>query len=524
MKLTFLMVMIACLNVSANVFSQEKLSFDIENLKLSRALQMIEKQSSFRFVYSPTEGPFNKQISVKVKKAPITEVLDQLLAGTALVYTIEQNNLITISSGVRVVKDITVTGVVTDTAGVPLPGVSVSVKGIKGLGGMTDGDGKFTLKVPDNSILVFSFISFQTREVQASAAGVMRIVLKESDNNLDEVVVQAYGTTTRRKTTSAISTLDMKNVAQLPVQSINDAVAGRVPGVIVTASNGGPGSKSSISIRGGLTPLFVIDGVIRSANDFSNLNPNDIEDYSVLKDAAATALYGVSAANGVVVVTTKKGREGATSINYSYNQIFSKPTLFPEKVSSFDQLSALNRLYADEGKGVFVQPADLEKYRNGSDPFNFPNTDWQALTMKNYAPEMRHDLSITSGNKLLTYYAAISHYDQGTILKTDNNYNKRTTYRLNTVSNFDNVHLKVTAGIDGFIEKNTVPYVGYYGVYSHIQNSSTRQIALNEYGLPSTKPDNPVRELDAKSGYDRNLAKVLNTNLGLEYSAPFWKG
>ncbi|WP_169304358.1 SusC/RagA family TonB-linked outer membrane protein [Pedobacter frigoris] len=525
MKLTFLMVMIACLNVSAKVFSQEKLSFDMKNMELSRALKLIEKQSSFRFVYSPTEGPFNKQISVKVNKAPITDILDQLLEGTSLVYAIEGDNLVTISSKGKLLKDITVTGIVTDAAGLPLPGVSVSVKGVKGLGAMTDGTGKFSLKVPDNAILVFSFVSYETQEVAAVAGSTMRIQLKESNNNLDEIVVQAYGTTTKRKTTSAISTLDMKNVAPLPVQSINDAVAGRLAGIIVTTTSGAPGTKSVISIRGGGTPLFVIDNIIRSSNDFSNLNPNDIQDYSVLKDAAATALYGVAAANGVIVVTTKKGTEGSTNINYSYNQIFSQPTLFPTKVSSYEQLKAINDVYVAEGIQPPTKPEDLEGFRLGTDLIKYPNTDWRKVGMKDFAPEMRHDLSLSSGGKVTKYYASVSYYDQGTILRTDKNFNRRTTYRLNTTSNFDNLNLTVTTNLDGFVENNSQPGVSYGNLYSHIQNKQPRQQAYNEFGLPSNNTvDNPAVELHPQSGYIRNLSRVFNGNLGVEYAAHFLEG
>jgi len=521
MKIAFLLVFITCLNVSAKVFSQEKLTLDLKNIRLEKALQTIEKQSGYRFVYSPTEGPFNKVVSIKTNQASLEEVMRTLLSGTALNFSVQQNNLITILKDEMANQDIIVKGLVKDSTGVGLPGVSVAVKGVKGIGTSTDGDGKFSLSVPDNSTLVFSLIGYET--VERRATGALTVVLKALDNNLDEVVVQAYGKTTKRKTTSAISTLDMGNVAALPVQSINDAVAGRLPGVIVTAGSGAPGAKASISIRG-QSPIFVIDNIVRSANDFANLNPNDIESYSILKDAGATALYGNQGANGVILVTTKRGSEGKVNINYSYNQIFSQPTLFPEKISSYDQAVALNRLYADEGRSPFRSAADLEKLRTGSDPFNFPNTDWQALTMKNFAPEMRHDLSVTSGTKKLTYYAGLSYYDQGSILRTDNNYNKRTTYRLNTTSQFDQLNLKVTAGLDGFIESNVTPGVGYGSIYSHIQNRGSAQLAINEFGLPTTQPDNPVRELDPQSGYNRQLAKILNTNLGLEYSAHFLEG
>jgi len=521
MKLTFLLVLLTCLHVTASVFSQQKISLDVKSMSIEKVLRKIEKQSNYRFVYSSTFAPVTKQVTIEAKDLLVTDVLKQILKDTELTFSISNSGLITISNQEQATNELTVSGIVKDTTGIALPGVTVFIKGTK-KGTATDANGKFSLKVPDHAILVFSLIGFETVELPASGS-LMMVTLKSASNNLDEIVVQAYGTTTKRKTTSAIATLDMTNVAPIPVQSINDAVAGRVPGVIVTAGDGAPGTKSSISIRG-QSPIFVIDNIVRSANDFSNLNPNDIESYSILKDAGATALYGNQGANGVVLVTTKRGKEGVTSIDYSYNQIFSQPTIFPTKISSYDQALALNRLYADEGRSPFRSPADLEKLRTGSDPFNFPNTDWQALTMKNFAPEMRHDLSVTSGTKKLTYYAGLSYYDQGSILKTDQNYNKRTTYRLNTTSEFEKLNLKVTAGLDGFIESNITPGPGFGAIYSHIQNRGSAQLAVNEFGLPTTQPDNPVRELDPKSGYNKGLAKILNANLGLEYAAHFLDG
>ena len=526
MKLTFLLVLLTCLHVSASVFSQEKISLDVKNMSIEKVLKTIEKQSKYRFVYSSTFSPVTRNVTVEAKDLLVTDVLKLILKDTKLSFSILNSSLIAISNQGSVTNDITVSGVVKDTVGVALPGVTVTVKGTK-KGTSTDSNGKYALSVPDNAILVFSLIGYGTKEIPlATSSGgnkTIDVILKQSDNSLEEVVVQAYGTTTKRKTTSAISTLDMTNVAPLPVQSINDAVAGRIPGVIVTANNGAPGSKSGILIRG-QSPIFVIDNIVRSANDFSNLNPNDIESYSILKDAGATALYGNQGANGVVLVTTKRGKEGVTKINYAYNQIFSQPTLFADKINSYEQALAKNKVYAIEGRSPFRSEADLEKLRTGSDPFNFPNTDWQALTMKNFAPEMRHDLSVTSGTKKLTYYAGLSYFDQGSILRTDNNYNKRTTYRLNTTSEFEKINLKVTAGLDGFIESNTQPGAGYGNIYSHIQNRTPEQLAVNEFGLPTTQSDNPVRELDPKSGYNKGYAKILNTNLGLEYAAHFLEG
>jgi len=524
MKFAFLIVLITCVNVSANVFAQENVTIDLKKVQLDRALQVIEKKSSYRFVYSPTEGPFQKEVSISALNKPVTEILKQLLNGTNLSFSLENEGLITITKAGLVQKDITISGTVNDSAGLPMAGISVTVKGVKGLGTITDASGNFALKVPENSTIVFSAIGFQTIEMPASATK-MKVVMKDMTTGLDAVVVQAFGKTSKRKVTGAISTIDFETVAQLPVASINDGIAGRAQGVIVTTTSGAPGTKSVISIRGGGTPLYVIDNVIRSQNDFQNINPNDVETYSILKDAEATALYGVSAANGVIIVTTKQGKEGKMNVNYSYNQIFSQPTLFPTKVSSYEQLKAINDVYAAEGLGLPTPAADLEKYRNGSDPINFPNTDWQKVGLKDYAPEMRHDFSVTSGTKQLTYYASMSYFDQGSNLRTDQNYNRRTTYRLNTTSYFDKINLKVSTALDGYVENNVQPSVGYGGIYSHIQNRRPSQLAYNQFGLPSNNTtDNPAQELDPKSGYAKSLSRIFNGNLALEYSAPFLSG
>lgn len=416
-----------------------------------------------------------------------------------------------------------ITGKITDNNGESIIGANVIEKGSTN-GTVTDINGNFLLEVSQSSVLEISYIGYITQTIPVANNTTFNIKLIDDTKILDEVVIQAYGATTKRKTTSAIATLEVEKTTKIPVQSINDAVAGRLPGIIVTADNGAPGAKSSISIRGGGTPIYVIDNLIRSSKDFANLNPNDIENYSILKDAAATALYGVSGANGVVLVTTKRGDKGKISINYAFNQIFSQPTLFPEKVSSYEQLVALNRLYEDEGRGSYISDSDLEKYRTGSDPFHFPNTNWRELTMRDRAPESRHDLSVSAGNKLLSYYASLSHYDQSSILKTDNNYNRRTTYRLNTTSEFENANLTVSTGVDGFIEANSVPVAGFWAIYSHIQNKGARQLAQNEFGLPTTIPDNPVRELDSQSGYTRGTSTVVNSHLSLEYQAHFLDG
>lgn len=423
-----------------------------------------------------------------------------------------------------------VSGTVIDEKGLPLENVTIRIVG-GNQATYTDEQGRFTLReVDENALLSITYLGYQTLELSA-LSDLRKIRLISNNSLLDEVDVVAigYGTTSRRKINSSVSTLDMEQVASIPVQSINDGIAGRIHGVIVTSSTGAPGAKSSISIRGGGSPLYVIDNMIRSQNDFENLNPNDIDSYSVLKDAAATALYGAQGGNGVVLVTTKKGKEGQVNINYAFNHILSQPTIFPKRLSSYQNLKAINDVYLAEGRQQLTPDDVLELYRTQEKPYEYPNTDWFDVALKRFAPEQRHDLSLSAGNKLLTYYASGSYYDQGTILRTDNNYNRRATYRLNTVSNFENINLKVTTGIDGFVENNSLPNsasaTNYAQIFQHIQARGAHQLAYNEFGLPSANTaDNPAVELSSESGYARTTSRILNGIVGFEYAAPFLQG
>ncbi|WP_341837309.1 TonB-dependent receptor [Chitinophaga pollutisoli] len=528
MKLTTILILTASLHVAASKVAGQNVTMRLKDVPIKTVLLKIQKQTGLDFLIDESILESAGRVSLDVKGMPVSSVLKLCLEDKPLSYSISNGRIVVkprqpeISTAAPAY--IKISGVIRDTEGNVLIGASVVVKDTK-RGVVTDENGAFTIDADPGATLIISFIGYVTQTVAVSNKTQLDIALEKSPNKLDEAIVVAYGTSSKRKTTSAISTLSMENVAPIPVPSINDAIAGRLAGIIVTTTNGAPGTKSNISIRGGGTPLFVIDNVIRSSNDFANLNPNDIEDYSILKDAAATALYGVAAANGVIVVTTKKGKSGKMNVNYSYNQIFSQPTVFPTKVSSYEQLSWYNKLYEAEGRSPYTQPDDLEKYRTGSDPIRFPNTNWQKVAMKNAAPEMRHDLSVSAGTKLLTYFASLSYYDQASILKTDKNYNRRTTYRLNTVSHFDEINLKVTTGLDGFVETNSQPNHSYGTIYSHIQDKRPQFLAYNEYGLPSVNtPDNPAVELAAGSGYNKNTSRVFNGNLALEYSAHFLEG
>ncbi len=531
-------------------------SDNLEHVTVEKVINVLSKRAQLNFVYDSKDIDVAEEVSITGKDLKAGEVLNDLSELLGLSYK-KVGSTITLKKikkkeKLRMLPALsmslsspslsnhsigyvgsfysasTVSGTVTDSSGNPLIGVTVKVKGTT-KGAVTDANGHFEIDADEDATLVFSYVGYQDQEVPVDGRTNIEVVMSSGATGLNEVVVVAYGEKQKKDLNSSISTLDMDDVAPIPVASINDAVAGRIPGVITTSSSGAPGSKSQISIRGGDNPLFVIDGIIRSKNDFENLDPNDIESYSILKDAAATSLYGARGGNGVVLITTKKGEAGQVQINYSFNQIWSQPTIRPERMSSYDHALAKNKVYEAEGKTAPVADSILQYYKDQSKPYLYPNTNWQDLFLKKFAPGQRHDLSVTSGTRKLTYYASGSYFHQGTLLKTDHNSNNRVTYRLNTVSHFDKIGLKVRTGIDGFVEKNELPNSStasnYLQLFSHVQNKHSNQLAFNEFGLPSAQTsDNPAVELSDLSGYNKTTSRIFNSILALDWKVPFVEG
>lgn len=527
MKLIVLLTAMGTLNAYAAVYAQ-KINLNLKSATLKEVLDHIGEQSKYDMFYNIDFVEKLGKLDVKLENMELEKALESLSRRLPIDYKINAHMITLFPKAGNSVQQRIVKGKVTDEEENPLAGVTIVEKGTKN-GTTTDASGEFILK--DSKVgatISIKIIGYVAQEV-ISTGDLLNIRLSKDVASLDEVVVVGYGQSSKRNINSAVSTLDMGNVAKIPVQSINDGIAGRIQGVIVTSSSGAPGSKSSVSIRGAGTPLYVIDNVIRSQNDFLNINPNDIENYSVLKDAAATALYGAQGGNGVILVTTKRGKEGAMDINYTFNQTFSQPTIFPKKLSSYENLKAINEVYKFEGLQPPTPDNILEYYRTQEKPYEYPNTDWQKVGLKDYATEQRHDLAITSGTERLTYYASGSYFNQNSNLRTDNNNNKRITYRLNTVSNFKEVHLKVTAGLDGYIEDNVLPSSStassYAAFYQHIQQKRSSQLAYNEFGLPSSNTtDNPAVELSDASGYNKSNSRIFNSILSFEYDAPFLDG
>lgn len=345
MKLSFLVVFITCLNVSASVFSQEKISLDVKKAKLSKVLKLIEEKSKYRFVYSSNYVPINKDVSIKVTNIPVTDVLSEILEHTKLSYSVSDLGLIVISR----VKDSPIKGTVKDGKGLPLPGASVRVKGTS-RGTSTDVNGDFSIIVPENAVLVVSYEGFSSQEIAVGGKKTLDVVLQEDSKQLGEVVVTALGIKREKRALGyAVSEVRGEELTKARELNVMSSLSGKVPGLDVSSTAGGAGAAISVTIRGVSSlsqsnqPLYVINGVpmenkpvgLNNANPngnkgsqwdnapdlgdaVGNINPDDIESISVLKGAAAAALYGYRAKGGVILITTKSGKGSGIEFNSNY--------------------------------------------------------------------------------------------------------------------------------------------------------------------------------------------------------------
>ena len=420
------------------------------------------------------------------------------------------------------------TGVVKDATGETIIGASVLVKGTTN-GTITGMDGDFSLKnVKKGDQIIVSFVGYQEQVVKWDGQ-TMSITLKEDSKMLDEVVVVGYGTTSKRKTTSAVSQVKADELSKVPSPNITQSLAGRAPGLIVTQSGGGVDAKSSISIRGGGTPLFVIDNVICEERDFQNLNPEDIDQMSILKDASATAIYGARAANGIIMVTTKRGTTGKLNVDYNFNYTLSQPADLPQKVDSYTAATYVNRGLEYDGRQPQYTADDLRMYKDGTDPLGHPNTNWQNVTMRNFAPEMRHNLTITGGSENLKVYTGLGYYNQESIYRTNANNMQRYNLRTNIEADLKSIGLKVITGISAYVvnfrDPATASGRGYFNVWSHIQNNTPFTPAYNPFGqIYSGTADNPLLDISNEGGYYRDNKSSVRANMNLEWTVPGVQG
>ncbi len=423
MKLTVLLILFGVAQAMANVNAQGKVTLSLKRVAINKAFNSIEKQGYYRFVFNSNLKGLQQKVSVTFDEVSIDEALTRILSGTRLTYQLLQDNLIVVrlqeQQDEQAKQDKTVTGKVTDENGQPMQGVSVTVKGAV-TGVTTDAEGNYSITVPDNSTLVFSFVGFQEQEIVVVDQTNINITLTASSSQqLGEVVVIGYGTAKKADLTSSIATIKPEDLKKTPSGALLNAVQGNVTGVQIS-SLGGPGDAPEINIRGikslyGGSVLYVVDGVFVDNIDF--LTPNDIQDFQVLKDASSAAIYGYKASNGVIVITTRGGRYNRdATVTYSGYYGVQTPTNVVKMANAEQFVNFAN----ESGSSVeiaSVQAAIARYGRSRVNP-NLPaaNTDWYRETLRTDAPIMNHDISVDGGSQKVSYSVGASYFTQDGML------------------------------------------------------------------------------------------------------------
>lgn len=528
MKLTTVLTLIAVFQLSATILHSQnaKVSISRNNLPLKEFIQEIEKQTDYLFMYSEKEINLQEEVHVNAKNKPVSTVLEEVFGNSKIAYNFNEGyiSLRTKNASVQQ-KQKKITGIVSDNLG-PVAGANITIKG-SSIGTVTDMDGRFTLDVPEQSTLVVSYIGFLPQEIKIGNKNEFTISLKEDTKLLDEVVVIGYGTTSAKKMVSAVTSVKGETLQELPFPNIAATLQGRAAGVVIQNQGGEPGSEPKVSIRGGGDPVYVIDGIISTDSwEFKSLNPDDIESISILKDAASLAVYGSRAADGIVLVKTKEGRKGKRSIVYSFNAQYSQPTILPKKIDAYTFAEVQNQAAMADGYGEYYQftQEEMETIRNQSNPYLYPNTDWYSLGLKNFAPEYRHSLSMTGNQKDVNYYLSLAAFDQGSLYTSDALNYSRYNLRSNVNTTFEEIGLKVALNINAAMEKKKYPSFGANAIWDHLNAKSPLDLAYNEDGTLSTVSDNPLMEMDERSGYDKNDGMFLNTQFVADWALPWVKG
>lgn len=458
MKLNFFLILLTVLQVSASVSAQNtRMDLKMQNATISQVFDEIERQSEVYFFYNKNQIDETRTISVDFRNKTIDDILKSMLSELSLTYEFAGKNIIIKAANPAVngsqQSGITVKGKVANSSGESLPGVTVMIKGTTS-GTISDADGSYNLSnVPSDGTLVFSFVGMKKIEIGVAGNSTIDAVLEEEAFGIDEVVAIGYGTVRKSDLTGAVGSVQGDAIAERQTTQLSTALQGAVSGVMVTRNNSAPGATSTIRIRGITTigdnnPLVIVDGV--PVDNINDINPNDVESMSVLKDAASASIYGSRAAAGVILITTKRGKSGEVSLNYNVEYGFEKPTALPEYTNAVRYMQMYNELRWNDngntGNEYPFYPKDvIDNYStlNAENPNKYPNTDWVGLVLNDNAPRQSHVLSLTAGTKAVRTKVSMA-YD-----KTDALYDGRTYERMTARFNNDVTITKyLSASID----------------------------------------------------------------------------
>lgn len=499
----------------------QKVSFNGERLSLKQAFEKIESVSKYKIAYNTSQLDVNKQVVLNQKNQDVLQILSDLLKETNCVYQVNDNYIvITLKDDEKVKK---IKGTIKDSAGEPIIGANVILKGDATVGSITDIDGNFDLSVPSNATLQVSYIGYNTQDVPIGNKSFLNITLKEDTETLDEVVVVGYGSQKKVNVIGSIASVDSKALESRAVPDVSNMLTGQMSGVTITQESGNPGQDAgTIRIRGvgsfGATPspLVLVDGLPGSLSD---LTPADIDNISVLKDASSAAIYGSRAANGVILVTTKKGKEGKARIIYNGSVGMSQATELPELAHSYEYAEFYNKAIGAET----YTPEMIQKYRDGSDPDNYADEMYLDDLLGGHALQTKHELSVSGGTEKVQYMVSLGYLRQNGLL--DNNYYNRYNARVNLGAELAK-NLKLQVRLSGMTSDRHEPSTpgsldigGFKGIISNavrFPGLTPTYLQNGEVGLGPKLQGTPVAWVDCASSYREDYDKFKN-NIELSY-------
>lgn len=475
MRLTFLFLFVGLMQVSASLYSQStKLNLDLRNTRVSDVLEAIENQSEFRFAYSAEYIDVNRKVSVDVKGKNIEQTLSVLFEGTNVKYSINDRHILLFQEGMNpsgTNQQKSVSGKVTDATGMPMPGVSVAVKGTS-TGTITDSNGNYSFaNLPENATLVYSFVGMKTLEKVVAGKSLLNVTLEEEAIGVEEVVVVGYGTRQKKSLIGAVDQVTSSLIEDRPVGNTMQALQGAAANLTIQQRSMNPNDNSmNINIRGVSTmnnndPLIVIDGIITEMESLNKLNPADIDNVSVLKDAGSAAIYGSRSSNGVILVTTKKGnKDGQPTVRFNSMVGYQNPHVLFAPVKGYENALLKNQALINGGSSPIYSPEQIRTYQKNGDGQWFLDGILQNALQQNY------NASISGGNQTSTYMISAGFYDQESNF-VGNFGAKRYNFRTNLVNEYG--RLKLSA------------LMAYNRTMQNAPNSSTGNLVVDGSRLPN---------------------------------------
>lgn len=416
---------------SSSIAAIAQITLAIKNSPMREVIKEIEKVSDYRFFYNDDLAGLEKKISIEITNGDIKDIMTLITQQIEVAYVLKANSqvVLSVASVNQQKRDIEVTGIVVDDKEEIVVGVNVMEKGTTN-GTITDLNGKFTLEVPDKATLQVSYIGFNTQEISVNGEKSFSIKMTEDSRSLDEVVVVGYGTQKKLNLTGAVATLKNEELVKIPVASTTNALVGRLPGLIAKQKSGQPGfDAADINIRSFGSALVIVDGVEQS---FNNIDANEIESISILKDASA-AIYGARAGNGVILITTKRGQSGKPTISFNGTLTSQSYTNFPEPVDGGQYATLFREAQINSGvpeNQTKYSEEDISNYFAGNNP-QYPSTNWYDQIMKKSALQQQYNLTIRGGTEVVKYYAFLGYLSQDGMFKGDNTGYKRFNVRSN---------------------------------------------------------------------------------------------